>query len=173
MEIHADFLINGNLRLSITLNVLLTRNGSQMDDLLSLLQQIGLGVACNAVYDILKRHAAQPLPTQTLAVEIENAIRVHGVTMKAATVIDALAANGVLSIQQSKLHAPDAITFGSIQGAAIVGNSSKLTTKNTAIEAGRGAFVQTSGNAQIRQNPDGSISFHVGENGGDSISIHT
>ena len=91
--------------------------------------------------------------------------------MRASTVIDALARNGLLVIEGSRLHAPQALIFGSVSGSAIAGNNTRLSTDKTAIEAGGGAFVQTQGNAQIRQNPDGSISFHVGE-GSSSISFH-
>jgi len=95
----------------------------------------------------------------------------HGVSMRAETVISSLAQNGFLVIQQSHLHGNLGLTFGSVQGSAVVGNDSTLTTKNTAITAGCGAFLETQGNAQIRQNSDGSISFHVGESGSVNFKI--
>lgn len=95
----------------------------------------------------------------------------HGVSMHAETVISALAQNGFLVIQQSHLHGNQGLTFGSVQGSAVVGNNSALTTNNTAITAGSGAFLETQGNAQVRQNADGSISFHVGENGNVNFKI--
>lgn len=92
--------------------------------------------------------------------------------MTAATVIDALARNGFIAIQGSHLHGPQGLAFGSTQGGAVAGDNTRLSTDRTAIDAGAGAFVKTEGNAQIRQNQDGSISFHVGE-GDSSISFHT
>jgi hypothetical protein len=46
-----------------------------------------------------------------------------------------------------------------------------MTTDKTQIDAGKGAHIQTKGNAEVRQNPDGSISFLTGEDG--SISFYT
>lgn len=147
-----------------------------MDPLLTLLSQIGLGVASNAVYDYLKRKFAETgaaVDRPTLEAEVQNIIRLKGVTMNAATIIDALARSGFLVIEGSHLHGPLGLTFGSVRGSAIAGNNTRLSTDRTAIDAGAGAFMKTQGNAQVRQNPDGSISFHVGEGGDDSISFHT
>lgn len=142
-----------------------------MDPLLTTLAQLGLGLATNAVYDLLKGLAGKSADTQTIAKEIQNKINMHGVSMRAETVIEALAKNGFLVIQQSHLHGNNGLVFGSLQGGAVVGNNSALTTNKTAITAGTGAFMETQGNAQVRQNPDGSISFHVGENG--NVSFKT
>ena len=86
----------------------------------------------------------------------------HGVSVRAETVVSALAQNGLLVIERSRIHANQSLVFGSQQGRAIFGNNSAMTTNKTAITAGAGAFIQTSGNAQIQHNLDGSISFHVG-----------
>ena len=142
-----------------------------MDPLLTTLTQLGLGLATNAVYDILKGLAGKSADTQDIANEIQNKINMYGISMRAETVIKALARNGLLVIQQSHLHGNNGLVFGSLQGGAVVGNNSALTTNNTAITAGAGAFMETQGNAQVRQNPDGSISFHVGENG--NVSFKT
>lgn len=95
--------------------------------------------------------------------ELDNAIRLHGVQANAETVITALATNGFLSVHGSQLHGPDGLTFGSVHGTATAENMSRLSTKNTAIDIGAGAAMQTQGNAQVRQNPDGSIDFRVGQ----------
>jgi len=142
-----------------------------MDPLISLLSQLGLGVATNAVYDLLKSLAAKPVAQATLMAEVQNRINLHGVTMRAETVISALTQNGYLSIQGSHLYAPTSLVFGSQVGGAVAGNNSTLQTAKTSIVAGTGAFVETQGNAQIRQNPDGSISFHTGAGG--NISFKT
>lgn len=142
-----------------------------MDPLLTTLGQLGLGLATNAVYDVIKGLAGKSANTQQVAQEIQNRIDMHGISMRAETVINALAQNGFLIIQQSHLHGNQGLTFGSVQGSAVVGNNSALTTNNTAITAGSGAFMETQGNAQVRQNADGSISFHVGENGNVNFKI--
>jgi hypothetical protein len=142
-----------------------------MDPLLSTLGQLGLGLATNAVYDLLKGLTGKSAKTQQVTQEIQNRINMHGISMRAETVINALAQNGLLVIQQSHLHGNQGLIFGSVQGSAVVGNNSALTTNNTAITAGSGAFMETQGNAQVRQNADGSISFHVGENGNVKFKI--
>ena len=93
--------------------------------------------------------------------------------MHAETIISALAENGFISIRGSTLHANESLTFGSVMGGASVGHDSKLATDRTAIEAKGSASMETVGNAQVRQNPDGSISFHVGTDSGDSIKFKT
>lgn len=141
-----------------------------MDPLLTLLGQLSLGLATNAIYDLLKLTATSSVERKQLEQQIENQIRLHGMTMDAATVIDAVAQNGFVSIQGSRLYAPSGMTFGSQVGGAIVGNNSSLRTDKTAITAGADAHMTTQGNAQVRQNPDGSISFHTGPDG--SIGWH-
>lgn len=142
-----------------------------MDPLLNVLGQLGLGLATNVVYDLIKELAGKNASTQQAAQEIQNRINMYGVSMRAETVINALVQSGLLVIQQSHLHANQGLAFGSVQGRAIVGNNSALTTNNTAITAGSGAFMETNGNAQVRQNPDGSISFHVGEGGNINFKV--
>jgi len=134
-------------------------------DMITLLGQLGLGLATNAVYDLLMGFGQKEIPAADLASEIQNQINLHDVSMKAETVISALAENGFISIQGSHLHANDSLVFGSVVGGASVGNNSKLTTDKTAIKAKGNASMNTVGNAQVRQNPDGSISFHVGKDG--------
>jgi len=140
-------------------------NGEPMDPLLSLLSQLGLGLATNAIYDLLKSLATKPVEQATLVAKVQNRIDLHGVTIRADTVISALTQNGFLSIQGSHLYAPTSLVFGSQVGGAIAGNNSTLQTAKTSIVAGTGAFLETQGNAQVRQNPDGSISFHTGAGG--------
>jgi hypothetical protein len=135
-----------------------------MDQLLNILTQLGLGVATNAIYDFLKKTLAEKqINSQQIVNEIQNQIKMHGVSVQADTVINALVQNGFLEINQSHLHANQRLIFGSSQGKAIFGNNSTMTTNKTGILAGAGAFIETNGNAQVRHNPDGSISFHVGE----------
>src|SRR4051812_12643218 len=119
-----------------------------MDPLLNILSQLGLGMASNAVYDYLRRKLTSkgaPIDRSALEAEIQNIITPSGVTMRAATVVEALAHNGFLVIDGSHLHGPEGLTFGSIQGSAIAGNNTRLSTNKTSIDAGAGAFVKTQG----------------------------
>jgi hypothetical protein len=142
-----------------------------MDPLLNCLSQLGLGLATNAIYDLLKSLASKPLEQKALLNQIQNRIDLNGVTMRAETVISALTQKGFLSIQGSHLYAHNSLVFGSQGGSAVAGNNSTLQTSKTFIVAGQGAFIKTQGNAQVRQNPDGSISFHTGGDG--SIGFYT
>ena len=133
-----------------------------MDQVLAVLGQLGLGVASNAVYDLLRRAASGGVPSDRLAAEIDACITMHGVSVSATTVITALAERGFLSIRGSDLYASQAIVFGSVQGRATAADNTTLRTDKTAVQIGAGAAIHTTGNAQIRQHPDGSITFHVG-----------
>ena len=140
-------------------------------DAITLLAQLGLGLATNAVYDLIMQLSDKETAEDEFVTEMQNRIDLHGVNMNAESVISALAQNGFISIQGSHLHANESLVFGSEAGGASVGNDSKLTTDKTAIETKGNASMNTVGNAQVRQNADGSISFHVGEDG--NINIKT
>lgn len=133
-----------------------------MDPILNLLSGLGLGLATNSIYDLLKAFANKQINPQCLPDEVQNQINLHGLTMSAESVINALAQNGYLSINNSNLHASQSLIFGSQKGQAVVGNNSIMKTDRTAITMGDGAFMQSQGNAQVRQNPDGTITFHIG-----------
>ena len=140
-------------------------------DLLTVLNQIGLGLATSSIYDLLKILAVQDVTREELSTEIQNQINLHGIQMTAETVIQSLAEKGFISIRGSLLHANESLVFGSVEGGASVGHDSKLTTDKTAIEAKGNASMETAGNARVQQNPNGSISFHVGEGEDDSIKF--
>ena len=142
-----------------------------MDPLLTFLMQLGIGVASSGVYDYLKQQSRKSIDRKTVESNVQNILEMQGIQMRASTIIDALINNGYLVIRGSDLYAPDSITFGTIQGTSIAGDGTRFHTDRTSIDAGQGAFLKTKGNAQVRQNPDGSISFLVGENGDDAISI--
>ncbi|MCE2745650.1 MAG: hypothetical protein LW710_07055 [Burkholderiales bacterium] len=142
-----------------------------MDPLFSTLAQLSLGLATNAVYDLLKGLTGKSVDTQNVVQEIQDRINMYGVSMHAESVISALAQSGFLVIQQSHLHGNQGLSFGSFRGKAVVGNNSSLKTNSTVITAGSGAFLETQGNAQVRQHVDGSISFHVGDNGNVNFKV--
>jgi hypothetical protein len=140
-------------------------------DIMTVLGQLGLGLATNAIYDLIKGCAGKEVSVKDVEAAIQNQINMHGISMSAETVIRALSEKGFISIKGSHLHANESIIFGSVVGGASMGNNSKLTTNKTAIHASDNASMNTVGNAQVRQNPDGSISFHTGEGG--SIDFRT
>ena len=131
-----------------------------MDILFSLLQNLGTGLATNAIYDTIKAIGSTNSKSDLVS-KIQQKLELNGVRMEAETIISALIDRGFLSIQGSQIHANTQLIFGSIRGNALVGNNTILSTDRTRIEMGNGAFMKTTGNAQIRQNPDGSITFHT------------
>ena len=131
----------------------------------SVVTQLAGGIASSAAYDWLKTRfgSGQHVPREDLERELQGFLDVNGADVRAATVIDMWAAQGFLSIVGSKLYAPDSITMGAGPGASFsFGDGSKSETDKTGITAGAGARI-TGSNTAIRQNPDGSISFHVGK----------
>lgn len=77
-----------------------------MDPLLELLSQLGLGLSTNAIYDLLKGFAGKSISTQQVQQEIQNQINMHGVSMRAETVINALAQKGFLIITRKSDRIP-------------------------------------------------------------------
>ena len=142
-----------------------------MDQILLLFSQLGVGLASNSIFELLKGLAGRNVTPDQLRQEIQNRIDLNGVNMRAETVINALSQSGFIQIRGSTLHGGQGLVFGSVVGGASMGHNTTFSTAKTAIQAGTGAFMDTQGNAQVRQNADGSISFHTGENG--SISIKT
>jgi len=140
---------------------------------LSLLAELGIGVAGNAVYDVIKRYfSSNRTPTvEGLREAIANSLALNGVTVNAATVVQFLANRGVITISNSNIHGPSGVALASNHGAFEFGNNSISQTDRTKIVAsGRAAIVGT-GTSAVVQNPDGSISFHVG--GGGDIRFFT
>ena len=135
-----------------------------MDPLLNQLQQIGLGLATNAIYDYLKSLKSVPVDQKILKGEIQNLIELYKADVNAETVIQVIAESGFVSIRQSTIYAPNSIIFGSSgSGRSEMGDGSIMKTDRTAIVAGQGSFVKTTGNAHVQQNEDGSISFRTGK----------
>lgn len=132
-------------------------------DPLTILGQIGLGTASNAVYDFLKSRfmSTAQLSTVEFSTELQNIIDVNGVTMTAESVIEALATQGIIKIENTTMSAPSCIVIGAAGGKTLWGNNSIASTDNTSIVAGSGSRIETTGNAKIIQHPDGSIRFYT------------
>ena len=126
----------------------------------TVLEQLGVGVLTNGIYDLLRTLAAKGASLLEFHEAVQGCINVHGASIKAETIISALAKDGILQIHGSQLEANQSLIFGSEGGTAKI-TGSTLRTATTTIEVGADAQIATSGQAQIRQNPDGSISFHV------------
>ncbi len=135
---------------------------------MTILGNLGLGVATNAVYDFLKSRllSFNPPTAEQLATELQNVIDLTGVKASAATVINALASHGIITIRQSQLHGPQGVIIGAVNGQAFFGDNSVSSTDKTAIHAnGIGTGIKIQGTGAVKQNADGSISFHTGPDG--------
>jgi hypothetical protein len=140
----------------------------------AVLQSFGISVSASAFVEFLKAYfgARESTSPEEFAQHLDSFLRIHGVTVNATTVINAFAARGLLTIQGSKLFAPDKITMGAGQNATFIfGNDSVSSTNNTAIHAQGNAQVVGS-NAAIVQNPDGSISFMVGSSPNSGMNFY-
>lgn len=127
---------------------------------MSILSELGVGILSSGLYDVFKGQAARTASKGEYVKANQDCIDLHGVSMKAETVISAFAERGLLSIQGSDLYADEVLLFGSQGGSARI-TGSTLKTPRTEIHIGHKASIQTQGNGHIHQNPDGSISFHT------------
>ena len=132
-------------------------------DLQEIITSIGGNIISNAFYDGFKSiFTENSIPKKYLEDELNNLLHLHNVNVQGNLLITILAKNGYIKIEGSYIYSNTNIIMGSQgDGQFSFGNNSTSETKNTKIEAGYGAFIKGSGNAQIRQNEDGSISFHV------------
>ena len=127
----------------------------------AILGELGLSMFANSLYDVMKTNfMSRNVSKEEWIKSIQDCIDVHGVSMRAETVISALAEQGFLSISGSDLVADEALLFGSQGGSARITNST-LKTPRTEIQVGVNAAIKTEGMGHIRQNADGSISFHT------------
>ena len=126
----------------------------------AILGELGLGILSNSLYDALKTLVSQQASKEDCIKATQDCIDVHGVSMRAETVILALAEHGLLSISGSDLVADESLLFGSQGGSARITDST-LKTPRSEIQVGVKAAITTQGNGHIRQNADGSISFHT------------
>jgi len=133
--------------------------------LIDVFQNFGISLSAGAFLEFIKNYH-QSKTTDTIEEfrdEIQNFLNINGVTMQAETLIDAFAQKGILVINNSHLSSVEQITIGAGQNSQFsFGNNSTSTTDKTKIVTGQGAQI-AGGNSAIVQNPDGSISFHVGQ----------
>ncbi len=133
--------------------------------LATLLLSFGGSLAASAVHDWVKDHfgEGQRVSRDELERDLQAFLDLNGVKTEAATVINLWAKKGVLKVTGISFYAPDAITMGAGKGAKFsVGDGSTTETDRTKIDIGTGARIEGS-DAAVKQNPDGSVTFHVGE----------
>lgn len=89
-----------------------------MDPLLDALSQQGLGQATAGVYELLKGLGEKPLGRPEIR-ELQSRINMHGVLVRADTVVHALAREGYLSVQRHAISAGPGVTNGDIADTLI------------------------------------------------------
>ncbi|MCI5045095.1 MAG: hypothetical protein MRY72_10390 [Aquisalinus sp.] len=149
-----------------------------MEQIIALISQklpdIFASVASSAAYDFLKTRfqGKQIITIGELESALSDFLVINGIDAKADTVMNLLADQGVLQVENSNLHANKSLKISAgPNGLFVVGNNTTTSTDKTAIKAGGGAFMKGQ-NAAVIQGEDGSVSFHVGSNPGDGIGIY-
>lgn len=105
--------------------------------------------------------------------ELESVISAHGINVKASTIVDFLADKGVIKITNSTIYAPEQISYAAKGGSVFFGGTGKSSTDSTIISTeGEGSGISIKGNGAVKQNSDGSISFHTGPGGEISIGVN-
>lgn len=134
-----------------------------MDPLTEILIPFGVNIASNVIYDFFKGQFAssRAVDRTTLKTGLVAFLNVENADVVAETIIDFLAQNGDIGIRGSRIFAKKSIFYGSQVGTKFSLEGSTSQTDKTRIIAGRDARIVGQGGAQVRQNEDGSITFHV------------
>ena len=133
-------------------------------DLSQLLLNLGLNVASNAIYDVVRSALRRDpkISRDSLKKELSVFLRIDGADIKADTIITFLAEHGDIVITGSQIYATEKIELESAPSTKfILADKSSSSTLKSSIQVGQGASIQGQGGAKIVQNPDGSISFYT------------
>lgn len=135
---------------------------SDNSTLYEVLLSLGVNIASSAIYDFLKEKFSinANLSKNELKQDLTSILSIQNSDIIADKIIDFLAKNGDIRIEGSTIYANNSISmFSSNNTNFSFGNNSSSQTKNTRIDAGKGAYIVGQGGAGIKQNEDGSISF--------------
>jgi len=124
-----------------------------------LLISLGINLASDAIHDLV--HQTSGSSQRQTEISLANLLSIEGAEVKAKTIIDFLATRGDIQIRDSRVFAQKAINYSSAPGTKFALQGSISQTSQTEIVTGNNAQVVGQGGAQIRQNPDGSITFHT------------
>lgn len=126
-----------------------------------LLTSFGVNIASAAFYDFLKSifQTGNNCDEDILKTKLVSFLKIQNAGIIAEEIITFLAKNGDIEIQGSTIFAKS-IALLSDKGTRLTfGNESVSETPKTRIEAGKGAFIEATGGAGIKQNEDGTIQF--------------
>jgi len=128
-----------------------------------ILLQLGLSVSSDAIYDFCKIcfSKSESVDVDNLKKELASFLKIDDADIVAEKIINFMAVNGDIEIKGSKIYAKSSIFYGSGKGTKFSLEGSRSETEKTRIDVGEKAKIEGQGGAGIRQNEDGSISFHV------------
>ncbi len=94
--------------------------------------------------------------------EFDNIITSNGLNINADNMIQFLADNGLIIIENSYVFANKEIIMGSQNnGKMSWGNGSVSKTGTSTISAGKGCIIEMNGNAKIQQDDKGNVIFYT------------
>ena len=128
------------------------------------LVSLGVSISSSAIYDLLKTlfSAKESVTSDEVTDSLNSFLEIHGASIHADKIIDVLAKNGDISIKGTMIYAAESIRMASSSNTAFeFGDGSSSATDKTRIDAGKEAKIRGQGGAEVRQNDDGSISFHT------------
>ncbi|MBI2315173.1 hypothetical protein HYU93_03930 [Candidatus Daviesbacteria bacterium] len=132
-----------------------------------LLLELGVNLTSSAIVEFIKKLLDSNLgiERQELKQQLAAYINIQGDDIKAERIISFLSNSGFIVIEGSKIYSGEAILMYAGQDAKLTfGNNSVSETPRNRIDAGKGAYIEMQGEAGIKQNEDGSISFFTGNN---------
>lgn len=132
-----------------------------MNKLEELLLQLGLNISASAIYDFIKNRVSSGASKDELQKDLASFLSINNAQIAAETIVEFLAQNGDIEIKGSKIFAKDSIVYSSAPMTKFTLADSTSHTNKTGIVVEGGAQIVGQGGGQMRQNEDGSISFHA------------
>jgi len=128
-----------------------------------ILLQLGLGVTSSAIYDFCKAYfsKSESVNINSFKEELASFLKIGGAEVAAEKIINFMAVNGDIEIKGSRIYAKSSILYSSEKNTKFSLEGSRSETEKTRIDVGKKAKIEGQGGAGIKQNEDGSISFHV------------
>jgi len=135
-----------------------------VDPITQLLRDFAVAIASQTVFDFVKgllwkgslgqSELATKLSEEFPSLSVENA------EVLAGTVVEFFAQRGDITIKDTRIYAEDSVWMRSARGTKLSLTDSSTQTSRTRIDVTRGS-IQAQGGAEVRQNPNGSISFRT------------
>ena len=126
----------------------------------NVLGDLGLGLASNAVYDIMKVAVNRTVSLDVFRRHVQDTLVANGIKADADNVITVLASKGAIVMNGSHLSAAQGLTWGANGGRAEFGNNGSLSGGGARVVATGNAKMVATGNAQVVIG-NGNLSFRT------------